>query len=410
MATGRVPTTANSPLTAKGDLFGYSTTQARVAVGSDGDFLVADSSATTGLRWQASTTAGKNRVINGAMEIDQRNSGASVSATAGGQYFLDRWTCYISAASKFSVQQNSGSVTPPVGFTKYLGVTSSTAWVVGTNDYATIQQFIEGYNVADLSWGTANAKSVTLSFLVYSSLTGTFGGVISNGSTSTAPTRSYPFTYSIASANTWTTIKITIPGDTSGTWNTTNDGGIRVCFSLASNTGYNGTANSWGGAWYNGATGQTNILATNGATWYVTGVQLEVGSAATSFARATGAFAGELAACQRYYEKSYDLATAPGTSATVGQMVVFGASVANGDSYQNVQFKVAKRNAPSVTVYSYNGTSGRSANSSGTDYGADSANVWRTRETDFIIKNNSGSSMTITNQWIYANWAASSEL
>jgi hypothetical protein len=304
------------------------------------------------------------------MEIDQRNSGASVSATAGGQYFLDRWTCYISAASKFSVQQNSGSVTPPVGFTKYLGVTSSTAWVVGTNDYATIQQFIEGYNVADLSWGTANAKSVTLSFLVYSSLTGTFGGVISNGSTSTAPTRSYPFTYSIASANTWTTIKITIPGDTSGTWNTTNDGGIRVCFSLASNTGYNGTANSWGGAWYNGATGQTNILATNGATWYVTGVQLEVGSAATSFARATGTFASELAACQRYYQKY----TNP-----------FAVGVNQGTTYCNfiLPYVVEMRTTPSVTL-SAASTFYYASNISGTGTAISAASI-KTFQTYFTL-------------------------
>ena len=163
------------------------------------------------------TTSFKNRIINGAMMIDQRNAGASQTPT-NGQYILDRWYCLCDVSGKYSVQQNAGSVTPPVGFTKYLGVTSLSSYSVPTGQSYVIAQAIEGLNVSDLAWGTANAKSVTLSFQVYSSLTGTFGGAIQNN----GGTRSYPFTYTISSSNTWTSISITIPGDTSGTWLTTN--------------------------------------------------------------------------------------------------------------------------------------------------------------------------------------------
>ena len=159
----------------------------------------------------------KNRIINGAMVIDQRNAGASVTATgiAAAGYTVDRWAYFVSAASKFTVQQNAGSVTPPAGFTNYLGATSSSAYSVAASDYFGLQQAIEGFNVSDLGWGTANAKTVTLSFQVYSSLTGTFSGSLRNP---TAYNRSYIFSYSIPVANTWTTISVTITGDTTGTW------------------------------------------------------------------------------------------------------------------------------------------------------------------------------------------------
>ena len=121
-----------------------------------------------------STFGFKNRIINGAMVIDQRNAGASVTPTAT-VYTLDRWQCEVSQASKLSVQQNAGSVTPPVGFTNYLGVTSLSAYSVGSSDFFTIQQFIEGFNTADLDFGLATAKTVTLSFWVRSSYLFVYG-------------------------------------------------------------------------------------------------------------------------------------------------------------------------------------------------------------------------------------------
>jgi hypothetical protein len=205
----------------------------------------------------------RNRIINGAMVIDQRNAGASVTAGATDAYCLDRWKYGASQASKFTIQQNAGSVTPPAGFSNYLGVTSSSAYSVGASDYFRMVQQIEGFNVADLGWGTANAQTVTLSFLVRSSLTGTFGGSLMNS----AGNRSYSFTYTISSANTWTSISVTVAGDTSGTWLTTNGAGIIVQFGLGVGSTYSGTAGSWSANLYVSATGATSVVGTNGATF-----------------------------------------------------------------------------------------------------------------------------------------------
>jgi hypothetical protein len=243
----------------------------------------------------------KNRIINGDMRIDQRNLSASIStSTTGSQTYasLDRWGYIVSQASKFTMQQDAGAVTPPAGFTDYLGCTSTAATSVGSGDYFQINQIIEGYNIADLNWGTANAKPITISFWVRSSLTGTFGGSLRNGSIN----RSYPFTYTISAANTWELETITIPGDTSGTWSTTNGWGLQVIFGLGMGSTFSGTAGAWASANFASATGATSVVSTNGATFYITGVQLEVGTVATSWDfRSYGA---ELALCQRYYWKN----------------------------------------------------------------------------------------------------------
>ena len=242
----------------------------------------------------------KNRIINGDMRIDQRNAGASVTPTSG-QYTLDRWKGTSTQASKYSIQQNAASVTPPVGFINYLGITSLSAYSIVAGDSFSVNQVIEGLNVSDLGWGTANAKTVTLSFWVRSSLTGTFGGALRNS----AQDRSYPFTYTISAANTWEQKTITISGDTSGTWLTTNGIGIELDFGLGVGSTYSTTAGAWAAGNYTSATGATSVVGTNGATWYVTGVQLEMGSSATPFERRL--YNQELANCQRYYTVLYDL-------------------------------------------------------------------------------------------------------
>jgi hypothetical protein len=237
----------------------------------------------------------KNRIINGAMVIDQRNAGASV--TAAGAYTLDRWIAYSSAASKFTVQQNAGSVTPPVGFSNYLGVTSTSAYSVGSTDFFSIEQPIEGFNAADLAWGTANAKSVTLSFWVRSSLTGTFGGAFY----AATGTLGYAFSYSISAANTWEYKTVTIAGVTTGTWASNNAAFGSICFSVGMGSSYSWTPGSWLSQVVRSATGATSVVGTNGATFYITGVQLEVGSTATSFDYRP--YGTELALCQRYFQK-----------------------------------------------------------------------------------------------------------
>jgi len=149
----------------------------------------------------------------------------------------------------------------------------------------------------------------------------------------------------------------------------------------------------------------------NTHTIFITGVQVDVGLVALPFRRAGGTIQGELAACQRYYEKSGVFTGTPGAAASLGEMWFPNGTIVNNETWQSPRFAVTKRVAPSVTTYSYNGTSGRAANDSATDYGADSANVWRANETGFVIKNNSGSSMTVTSvRWVYCNWAASAEL
>jgi hypothetical protein len=283
----------------------------------------------------------KNRIINGAMVVSQYNGTSSVTPTADG-YGLDRWKYLMTNASKFSVQQNAGSVTPPAGFSNYLGITSLAATSLGATDYYLLGQFIEGFNTADLGFGTANAKTVTLSFQVYSSLTGTFGGVLQNS----AINRSYPFTYSVPVANTWTTINITVAGDTSGTWvGATNGIGLRVYFSLGTGSTYSGTAGAWASGFYSSATGATSVVGTNGATFYITGVQLEVGSSATGFEYVN--YQTSLANCQRYYS----------TGRVIARTSFYNVAQSGFDSFEATGFhKVTMRSTP--TIATTNNTSG----------------------------------------------------
>jgi len=219
----------------------------------------------------------KNRIINGAMVIDQRNAGAATANTING-YTVDRFQVIQSTTGKLIAQQNAGSVTPPTGFTNYLGVTSQSAYSVAAGDFYLLLQNIEGFNVSDLGYGTANAKTVTISFWVRSSLTGTFGGSLTNGTGS----RSYPFTYTISAANTWEYETITIAGDTTGTWATNNTVGMQLILGLGAGSTYSGTAGAWTGTTnIFTVTGATSVVGTNGATFYNTGVHLEVGVSAT---------------------------------------------------------------------------------------------------------------------------------
>jgi hypothetical protein len=289
----------------------------------------------------------RNRIINGDMRIDQRNNGASVTITNTGAvtYTLDRWAAFGSNASRFSVQQNAGAVTPPAGFANYLGVTSLSAYTVGAAENFTLTQNIEGFNTADLGWGTASAQTVTLSFWVRSSLTGTFGGAFINS----AVNRSYPFTYAISAANTWEQKTVVIAGDTSGTWVTNNGVGIRCVFGLGVGSSGSGTPGAWAGSLFQSATGATSVVGTNGATFYITGVQLEAGTTATPFERVE--FGESLRRCQRYCiaQTGAQLLPARGTGTTSVQA--------------GFTTPVAMRAAPSITasvaatVYAISGAS-----------------------------------------------------
>jgi hypothetical protein len=338
----------------------------------------------------------KNRLINGDMRIDQRNAGASVTQIVANTYTVDRFAIYGSVTSKFTAQQNAASVTPPAGFTNYLGITSSSAYSVLTGDYFGVYQNIEGFNTSDLAWGTANAQTITLSFWVRSSLTGTFGGSLLNN----GYTRSYPFTFTINSANTWEKETITITGDTSGTWLTNNGVGVRVWFNLGAGATYSGTANAWSGASSFAPTGATSVIGTNGATFYITGVQLEKGSTATSYDYLD--YGRSLMQCQRYYEKSYNVDVAPATITSSG---CANGSRQTGSGVAYVKHAVVKRASPTVTVYSTaTGTSGQVRNAAtGSDEAGAAGNI-----------GDSGFNVTPTtstlNQSYFFQWVSAIEL
>jgi hypothetical protein len=355
----------------------------------------------------------KNRIINGAMVIDQRNAGASVTATSN-PFTLDRWRAITSQSAKFTVQQTPSATETGyatrvgAGFTNYLACTSSSAYSITSTDYFLLRQIIEGYNASDFAWGTSSAKTVTLSFWAYSSLTGTFGGSLQNDNQDTT----YIFSYSIPTANTWTQISVTITGSTSGTWLKTNGAGIYVTFGLGVGSTLSGTAGSWLSGNYFSATGATSVVGTNGATFYITGVQLEKGSTATSFDYRP--YGTELALCQRYYEKSFAQGTAPvnNFSDTIhnsgyGAWTAFTSS---GIRAQIFKYAVVKRATPTITTYYANtiATSGQFSYFNNQWYATTNLGS-STNDTDLSFDANG--TVTTNNSYLFGGgWAASAEL
>jgi hypothetical protein len=337
----------------------------------------------------------RNRIINGNMVIDQRNAGASVTPTSDGVYTLDRWQVSLSAASKFSVQRSS---TAPAGFINSTIITSLSSYSVAVGDYFMFSQPIEGLNVTDFGWGSASAQPVTLSFWVRSSLTGTFGGVIQNNSQN----RAYPFTYTISSANTFEYKTVTIPGDTSGTWLTTNGVGLFVRFGLGVGSTYSGTAGSWVGSQLFSATGATSVVGTNGATFYLTGVQLEVGTQATP--DEWRPYTTELQLCQRYFINS----SFP--SYTTGSPQGSVSSTAGATTYASgFTFPTYMRAAPTITIY-FNGTANsvRRANNGATVTFSNS-NCFGAWNSGVGLLNQSGNSYVAGDNYTY-DYQASAEL
>ena len=316
---------------------------ARLIVDSGGDL---DASAFN------NAPTGRNRIINGGMMIDQRNAGAAVTIPAEtSTYPVDRFSVFENSSAVLTAQQDSVA---PIGFSNSLKITVTTAdESITSGEQVFLRQRIEGFSVADLGFGTASASPVTLSFWVRSSVTGTFSGALQNGATD----RSYPFTYSISAANTWEQKTITVAGDTTGTWLTTNGIGLQVIWSLGVGTSFQGTAGSWASGALRGATGETQLISTLNATFYITGVQLEEGSVATPFEHRQ--YGQELALCQRYYCKTYAIATVPGT-ATDTNAVTF--PLQGNCSYARTiwHFPVTMRATPTFVSYNTNnGTAGQ---------------------------------------------------
>ena len=296
---------------AVGDIADGSVTTAKLAADAVTAAKLADNAVVTANISDSAVTSGKvnpaglnlgrrNIIINGDMSIAQRTASAVTINSGTIQYGIDRFGARgMSSAGVFTIEQSTDS---PTNFVNSFKATVTTAdSSIASNATYRVVQHIEGNMIRNLNWGTAQARDVTLSFKVKSSLTGTFGGAIINGDYN----RFYNFSYTISSANTWTDVSVTIDGDTSGTWVTNNTLGIRLSLSLGAGSGEVGSAGSWGTATYEGVTGQTNLIATNGATWQITGVQLEVGSTATDFEHRP--IGEELALCQRYFTKNPDI-------------------------------------------------------------------------------------------------------
>jgi len=283
----------------------------------------------------------KNRVINGDFKISQYN-GSSSFAPGDSTYFIDRFLWNQATGGKILFQQNAGSVTPPPGFVNYAGFTSNSSYSITSSDYWLLRHRIEGYNMADLAWGTANAKTVTLSFWVYSSLTGTFGGIIQNQPAN----YNYTYSYTINSANTWQYVTITIPGPTSGTWYNDTRTGIDLWFCLGCGSSNVGSTGTWGSPRIFAPTGQVNVAGTSGAVWNITGIQLEKGNIATPFEYLE--YGHQLRMCQRYYQQLY-----------YENIISFrGSSSSTGAWQANLPWLVQLRTTPTITFPNYSTSGG----------------------------------------------------
>lgn len=321
----------------------------------------------------------RNRIINGDMRVNQRGYVSGTPLTTTNSYCTDRFNVTCSTTGGFSSYQSS---TAPTGFTNSLFFTKTTGASPAVADTNYIYQAVEGYNMSDLAWGTANAKTVTFSFWVYAGATGTFSGSLRNGP---ATYYSYPFTYTISAANTWTQISVTIAGPTVGTWTSDNTAGIYVFFDLGSGTNFRGAAGSWSASNYIGATGATTYpVSTTGGTLYITGVQLEVGSVATPFERRQ--YGQELMLCQRYYQQITGVGNASGFS-PIGTGFVSSASLA----LILIPLATTMRQAP---TYSFTGTMSVNTGLVSPNLTSISTQYTGTGSTGFIMAGASAGTMT----------------
>lgn len=299
----------------------------------------------------AGALSNRSKIINGAMVHDQRNAGSAVTHTGSANlYVLDRWVCNSTGTPQFSVQRVADG---PTGFSYSSKLTTTTSGTPAAGDLSYYAHYIEGNNVADLVFGTANAKTITVSFYVKSSLTGTFGGALKNA----VPNRAYPFSYTITSANTWEYKTVTIAGDTTGTWATDATIGLNLAFDTGSGSNNKGTAGAWAATADLGVTGGVNLVESASATWQITGVQLETGTNATPFEYRS--YGDELSRCERYFQKSYQSTTAPGGATANGAYVSRDGAASTVSRYCPVQLQERMRSTPTVVTYDIAGNSNK---------------------------------------------------
>jgi hypothetical protein len=275
----------------------------------------------------------RNRLINGHFIIDQRYSFAAVTPAAGA-YICDRWDIGISQPSKIQVQAQSNINFQP-GAAGQLNLSTVSAFTAAAADYFQIGQSVEFQNISDFNFGYSNASAITLSFLVTASVAGTYSGSLTN----TGSARSYVFTFTLA-ASTWTRVVLTIPGDVAGTWypGSANGLGLQLRFDLGSGSSFRtATAGSWIAGNFIGAAGSVAMVANAGAIMAFSNVQLELGTAATTFDWRS--VADTLAQCRRYFQDVWFSLFAP-----VGGIPALGGAV------QTVTYPVAMRAPPAVSA------------------------------------------------------------
>ena len=319
---------------------------------SDAITLVSDGTATAKL---TNTQPGsKNIIINGAQMIDQRHSGSSVTMSASATFITDRFKCWEDTDGGLTAQQTSDA---PAGFKRSLKFTVTSAdSSIGASQYAMLRYPVEGYDMEDQNWGTSSAGTLTLSFWVKCSVTGTFGGGFVNSSDN----RSYPFTYTVSSADTWEKKTVTVAGDQTGTWNAGTSACVNIHWSLGIGSNSQGTAGEWQAGNKYTATGETALIANNGATWYLTGVQFERGTRATEFEYRS--FSDEISRCERYYQNSFDYGSVPGTSTDFNDCIIV-TSWEDGNA-PGPRFRVEMRGAPTFTIRPRSSTSTGEVNNS----------------------------------------------
>ena len=291
----------------------------------------------------------RNLIINGGMAISQRYGTASSNLGGSSVFAVDRFNCFGPSASSTSTAQQVTDT--PAGFKNSLKYTCGTGLSVTGGDYAQITQIVEGNNVAHLKWGTSDASDVTVSFWVKSSLTGTFSFGVQNGPTN----RSYVAQYTVSTANTWEYKSITIGGDTSGTWASDNAAAMRLVWDMGFGYGATSTVDAWQAGDVHYVAGNVKVNETSGATFYITGVQLEVGDTATPFEHRS--YGDELARCQRYYCHSNNLSGPPNVNVSAYSQTGIAVDIEDA-ALTSVTFPTMMRVVPTMVVgrmYSWNG-------------------------------------------------------
>jgi hypothetical protein len=317
----------------------------------------------------AGPLSNRSKIINGAMTIDQRNAGASVTnpGTAAVTYTLDRWSVRNATDAAVNVVQSTDAPNATLSNSIELDVTTADTSIAAGQVY-TLQHRIEGFNVNDLGFGKAGSRSFTVSFWHKHTKTGTY----CVGFTNSAGNRAYPAEYTQAVADTWEQAIVTVLVDTTGTWLLTNGLGLVVYFVVAAGSNFHGTAGAWAAANTFATSSQVNALDSTSNFFRITGVQLEAGDTATPFEhRSVGA---ELALCQRYFEKSYALVTVPGTDTSVG--LVQSLNGTDGNQVTGIRFLVPKRATPTGLFWSKSGTA--SSLSTTTYANAPNTGTWST--------------------------------